>query len=741
MKMPTQKQLVQMYSRVTILQKIVTLQHIYSLYLAAQQSKPPRKSVSFNILQLQKMINNSPLINPNFDFLNMKESLNHMRQKKQKGKTTESVLSAIQIVQVIAETLAIQGRDGKNISIISQVPKTTVFMLTPKITITFVRDRLIKILNNYKSNTLKDITALEMNYKRKIKEISLMEKGEISDKDLREEFTRTLRHSKEIEEQQNAVKYPDKDNSEKHSSKALKNKKKASSTTINKNEPVGKEAKGKGKPLVTAIPESKEKLPDHNSSPTKVLRDKKSEKRILEADQNVSDKASSSEPPSSVDSDSALLKDSKNLERITDSARAVTIDQQSQSNEESAFIVKEDAAEKSLVTCNVLPQSSLVPTGKSMAKNVSEIVQSASEEKQPTQNSLPDANICIEQKNDNPIDKKMEQNITKEIPVESNGEEDQSKNKNNKKAETIKQAEIQSGINTDKTDKSTGLSSSLSSPSDDDEEGSMVDASLPPTDLAQENKEDIRKGVNAGEKCKIVTNKKKDSIATSTEKNDNITNTKSSEESKSSSPVVIKPEVQIDTKSNGAKGDSESVAVEKIVTKEDTSKHSDKPVSEISGKVEKVEKVGTKDGKNEFKKESKEEVESNINTKKRSRSTSSDQTRQRKKFQALSVQFLSQISSNRFASMFLHPVNAQEEPNYYELIKRPVDLRTLTKDIRTGAVTSFEELEFLLQLMFSNAVMYNDMNQEEVYSGIISMMEESDRLLTMFKETIGGGSD
>lgn len=91
--------------------------------------------------------------------------------------------------------------------------------------------------------------------------------------------------------------------------------------------------------------------------------------------------------------------------------------------------------------------------------------------------------------------------------------------------------------------------------------------------------------------------------------------------------------------------------------------------------------------------------------------------------------------------MFLHPVNAQEEPNYYELIKKPVDLRTLTKDIRTGAVTSFEDLEFLLQLMFSNAVMYNDIKQEEVYNGIISMMEESDRLLTMFKETIGGNSD
>lgn len=714
--MPTQKQLVQMYSKVTILQKIVTLQHIYSLYLAAQQSKPPRKSVSFNIMQLQKMINNSPLINPNFDFLNMKESLNNMRQKKQKGKATDSVLSAIQIVQVIAETLAIQSKDGKNVPIISQVPKTTVFMLSPKITIGFVRNRLIKILNNYKSSTLKDITALEMNYKRKKKEISLMEKGEVSDKDLREEFMRNLRHSKEIEEQQNAAKYTNKDIPKPKQSTGIMVIEKKNTLPIVESKKANDEKK-KTENNMSRLEGSSEN--NTNTSEIKVSFNKplsgaKHDKINSETNDSINDKASGT--LSTVDSDSTILKDSAllndtgNLKKITESATVTTsVDKQvSCENEEEASDAKHDDADVTLSANKSISKKNFLSSVKSENKDVSSNTISSSEKKDQKADS--DLRAVV-QEEEHKQKKNLEERNNKKEPIKKVGIAD---NESPKK-------EIESSK--DDVDMKNTPSSS------DDEE--MVDASLPPADLTLQKQGNVSE-LHVAEN--LVLNK--------------IGNDKPDEEIEQNK---TNPAANTESRTDIVEESSESTPGEKNITQEDVPRATTKSVKpeqksegpKKSDVSEKSETVDNDSSPGEIKKETKEENEPKMHTKKHSRSASRDAAvqRERKKFQALSVQFLSQISSNRFASMFLHPVNAQEEPNYYELIKKPVDLRTLTKDIRTGAVTSFEDLEFLLQLMFSNAVMYNDIKQEEVYNGIISMMEESDRLLTMFKETIGGNSD
>lgn len=714
--MPTQKQLVQMYSKVTILQKIVTLQHIYSLYLAAQQSKPPRKSVSFNIMQLQKMINNSPLINPNFDFLNMKESLNSMRQKKQKGKATDSVLSAIQIVQVIAETLAIQSKDGKNVPIISQVPKTTVFMLSPKITIGFVRNRLIKILNNYKSSTLKDITALEMNYKRKKKEISLMEKGEVSDKDLREEFMRNLRHSKEIEEQQNAAKYTNKDIPKPKQSTGIMVIEKKNTLPIVESKKANDEKKKTENDMSRLEGNSDNNT---NTSEMKVsfnepLSSAKHDQINSETNNSINDKASGT--PSTADSDSTILKDSAllndtgNLKKITDSATVTTsVDKQvSCENEEEVSDAKHDDADVTLSANKSISKKNFLSSVKSENKDVSSNTISSFEKKDQKADS--DLRAVV-QEEEHKLKKNLEERINKKEPI--------------KKVVIAEDESPKKEIESSKDDvdvKNTPLSS-------DDED--MVDASLPPTDLTLQKQGNVSE-LHVAEN--LVLNK--------------IGNDKPDEEIEQNK---TNPAANTESRTDIVEEGSESTPGEKNITQEDVPRATTKSVKpeqklegpEKSDVSEKSETVDNDSSPGEIKKEIKEENEPKIHTKKRSRSASRDAAmqRERKKFQALSVQFLSQISSNRFASMFLHPVNAQEEPNYYELIKKPVDLRTLTKDIRTGAVTSFEDLEFLLQLMFSNAVMYNDIKQEEVYNGIISMMEESDRLLTMFKETIGGNSD
>ncbi|GAV29176.1 hypothetical protein PMKS-002658 [Pichia membranifaciens] len=107
-----------------------------------------------------------------------------------------------------------------------------------------------------------------------------------------------------------------------------------------------------------------------------------------------------------------------------------------------------------------------------------------------------------------------------------------------------------------------------------------------------------------------------------------------------------------------------------------------------------------------------------------------------KKFQQLSVQLITHISSHRIASMFLNPVNAHDEPQYYELIKRPVNLKTIVKRIKGGEITTLERLELEMQIMFTNAIMYNDMGQEDVYRGILDMKKEWAGLVSMLRENM-----
>lgn len=514
MRMPTQQELMQMYSRVTILQKIVTLQHIHSLYIAAQQAKPPRKTVSFNILQLQKMINNNPLINSSFDFLNIRDSLSRIRQRNPHTRQPKCALSAIQIVQVIAETLAVMDANGKNEQIISQVPKTTVFTLSSKITVGFVKERLMKILNSYKNSTLKDITALEMNYKKKQKEITLIEKGDIPDKVLCQEFIRNMHHFLEQQKQ-------------KHDEERKLELLRKSATTSDMEQVSRKKIQTQENRASSVPATSKREIGEVSSNKEKA-------------------KEKPDEPIGSIAS------------RIR-GAKSTT-------SEELKPKAKEALPAKSAKP--VKPVKSVKPA-KSSAK----------------------ANI----------------EATKKLPKLDTSKHLVIKRKPVRKLEAVKQSELVS--------KPAVLSGSSSGSSSSSEE--MVDASM-----------EI---------------KKEDTIP--------------------SSPTH---------KRSRSEADEEDLATQ----------------------------------------------------------------RRNKRFQMLSVQLISQVSSNRFASMFLQPVNSQEEPQYYSLVKKPVDLKTLVKEVRAGTLTSFEELEFKLQLMFSNAIMYNDVNEQETYRGIVGMMEESQNLLNMFKETI-----
>jgi hypothetical protein len=79
----------------------------------------------------------------------------------------------------------------------------------------------------------------------------------------------------------------------------------------------------------------------------------------------------------------------------------------------------------------------------------------------------------------------------------------------------------------------------------------------------------------------------------------------------------------------------------------------------------------------------------------------------------------SQISQHRNGNIFHNPIKTSEAPDYYDIVKRPMDLKTIKSRIREGQITSSDEFQREVYLMFANSLMYNRPG-----SDIFNMAEE-----------------
>jgi bromodomain-containing protein 8 len=87
----------------------------------------------------------------------------------------------------------------------------------------------------------------------------------------------------------------------------------------------------------------------------------------------------------------------------------------------------------------------------------------------------------------------------------------------------------------------------------------------------------------------------------------------------------------------------------------------------------------------------------------------------------------SQISQHRNGNIFHNPIKNSEAPDYHDIIKRPMDLKTIKARVKDGNISNSLEFQRDVYLMFANAMMYN-----RPTSDIFHMAEEvSARFLTM----------
>lgn len=67
----------------------------------------------------------------------------------------------------------------------------------------------------------------------------------------------------------------------------------------------------------------------------------------------------------------------------------------------------------------------------------------------------------------------------------------------------------------------------------------------------------------------------------------------------------------------------------------------------------------------------------------------------------------STISQHRYGNIFHNPIKKHEAPDYHDIIKRPMDLKTIKARIKEGVISNSSEFQRDVYLMFANAMIYN----------------------------------
>ncbi|KAK1236602.1 hypothetical protein PQX77_000154 [Marasmius sp. AFHP31] len=107
-----------------------------------------------------------------------------------------------------------------------------------------------------------------------------------------------------------------------------------------------------------------------------------------------------------------------------------------------------------------------------------------------------------------------------------------------------------------------------------------------------------------------------------------------------------------------------------------------------------------------------------------------------KKFQNVIGMLHSQISQHRNGTIFHNPIRDSEAPDYHDIVKRPMDLKTIKAKIRDGIITNSLEFQRDIYLMFANAMMYNRPGSD-VYVMAEDMMLDCEDYIQTFRQTEG----
>ncbi|KAF4575048.1 hypothetical protein EYR36_006404 [Pleurotus pulmonarius] len=131
-----------------------------------------------------------------------------------------------------------------------------------------------------------------------------------------------------------------------------------------------------------------------------------------------------------------------------------------------------------------------------------------------------------------------------------------------------------------------------------------------------------------------------------------------------------------------------------------------------------------------------EEIGTSSGPSRRKGNRQTDEQLANKRFQNVIGLLHSQISQHRNGTIFHNPIKNSEAPDYHEIVKRPMDLKTIKARIKDGAISNSLEFQRDIYLMFANAMMYNRPGSD-IYSMAEDMMLESEDFIHSFRQTEG----
>lgn len=111
-----------------------------------------------------------------------------------------------------------------------------------------------------------------------------------------------------------------------------------------------------------------------------------------------------------------------------------------------------------------------------------------------------------------------------------------------------------------------------------------------------------------------------------------------------------------------------------------------------------------------------------------------ERDKSRRRTTQLLLMLHNQVSNHTHANLFDQPIKEMDAPNYYTVIKQPMDLKLMKQRIKEGAITSSMDLRRAFSLMFANALMYNHPGTE-VHRMANEMRVATDEILDEFDRT------
>ncbi|KDN53187.1 hypothetical protein K437DRAFT_292397 [Tilletiaria anomala UBC 951] len=117
--------------------------------------------------------------------------------------------------------------------------------------------------------------------------------------------------------------------------------------------------------------------------------------------------------------------------------------------------------------------------------------------------------------------------------------------------------------------------------------------------------------------------------------------------------------------------------------------------------------------------------------------TDEDTEKQRKKNVNVLLMLVNEVGNHTHGNLFNAPIKEQDAPDYYQLIRHPMDLKTIRSKIKDSTIRTPAQLRRALNQMFANSLIYNRPDTE-VYRMASEMRQAADEAMDRFEQAQAG---